>query len=235
MLIHDLKGVPAACKNNLIESKSGNIKSVQTSAFAPVNWSPRCWPSATSRWSSLAGSSSSSWRRTGSASTRSSPAAPTRSSRWAATAGSCSAASRSRAAVNVPVASWHRGGHRRATLLRRWRRQPWVIRLLPWTVKSRMVSRRRWKSWTLLNSCHFLPTFRIVHLAFFFSISATSMLRHPPIPYYWTVPLMLDRSYLVGNLTNSKIAETNALEPLKSWHLCISYLRTSFPNEIWVV
>ncbi len=43
----------------------------------------------------------------------------------------------------------------------------------------------------------------------------------PPDTYYWTVPLILDHSYLVGNLTNSKIAETKALEPLKSWHFCI--------------
>jgi hypothetical protein len=41
-------------------------------------------------------------------------------------------------------------------------------------------------------------------------------LDYPPITYYWTVPLILDHSYLVGNLTNLKIAETNALEPLKS-------------------
>jgi hypothetical protein len=38
----------------------------------------------------------------------------------------------------------------------------------------------------------------------------------PPITYYWTVPLILDHSYLVANLTNSKIAEAKALEPLKS-------------------
>jgi hypothetical protein len=34
-----------------------------------------------------------------------------------------------------------------------------------------------------------------------------------PITYHWTVvtvPLILDHSYLVGNLTNSKIAETKA-------------------------
>ncbi len=37
---------------------------------------------------------------------------------------------------------------------------------------------------------------------------------YPTITYYWTVPLILDHSYLVGNLTNSKIAETKALEPL---------------------
>jgi hypothetical protein len=39
------------------------------------------------------------------------------------------------------------------------------------------------------------------------------------ITYYWTGLLILDgfdHSYLVGNLTNSKIAETKALEPLKS-------------------
>jgi hypothetical protein len=38
----------------------------------------------------------------------------------------------------------------------------------------------------------------------------------PLITYYWTVPLILDHSYLVGYLTNSKIAETKALEALKS-------------------
>jgi hypothetical protein len=32
----------------------------------------------------------------------------------------------------------------------------------------------------------------------------------PPITYYWTVPLILfGQSYLVGNLANSMIAETN--------------------------
>jgi hypothetical protein len=38
----------------------------------------------------------------------------------------------------------------------------------------------------------------------------------PTVTYYWTGLLILDHSYLVGNLTNSKIAETEALEPLKS-------------------
>ncbi len=38
----------------------------------------------------------------------------------------------------------------------------------------------------------------------------------PPITYYWTGLLILDHSYLVRNLTNSQIAETKALEPLKS-------------------
>jgi hypothetical protein len=48
----------------------------------------------------------------------------------------------------------------------------------------------------------------------------------PPITYYWTGLLILDHSYLVGNLTNSRIAETKVLEPLKSWHFCISNFRT---------
>jgi hypothetical protein len=38
----------------------------------------------------------------------------------------------------------------------------------------------------------------------------------PPITYHWTGLLILNHSYLMGNLTNSKIAETKALEPLKS-------------------
>jgi hypothetical protein len=49
---------------------------------------------------------------------------------------------------------------------------------------------------------------------------------YPSISYYWTILLILDHSYLVGNLTNSKIAETKVLEPLKSWHFCISNIRT---------
>jgi hypothetical protein len=39
---------------------------------------------------------------------------------------------------------------------------------------------------------------------------------YPPNTYYWTDLLILDHSYFVWNLTNSKIAETKALEPLKS-------------------
>jgi hypothetical protein len=31
---------------------------------------------------------------------------------------------------------------------------------------------------------------------------------YPPITYYWTVPLILDHSYLVGKLTSSKTADT---------------------------
>jgi hypothetical protein len=38
---------------------------------------------------------------------------------------------------------------------------------------------------------------------------------YPTITYYWAVTLILDHSYLVGNLKNSKIAETKALEPQK--------------------
>jgi hypothetical protein len=45
------------------------------------------------------------------------------------------------------------------------------------------------------------------------------------ITYHWTGLLILDYLYLVGNLTYSKIAETKALEPLESWHFCISNSR----------
>ncbi len=38
---------------------------------------------------------------------------------------------------------------------------------------------------------------------------------YPTITYYWTGLLILDHLNLVGNLTNSKIGETKALEPLK--------------------
>jgi hypothetical protein len=50
--------------------------------------------------------------------------------------------------------------------------------------------------------------------------------KYSPITYYWTVSLILDHSYLVGNSTNPKIVETKALEPLKSWHFCFSNFRT---------
>jgi hypothetical protein len=49
---------------------------------------------------------------------------------------------------------------------------------------------------------------------------------YPAITYYWTGLLILDHSHLVGYLTNSIIAETKALEPLKSWHFRISNFRT---------
>ncbi len=32
--------------------------------------------------------------------------------------------------------------------------------------------------------------------------------RYPPIAYYWTVPLILDNSYLVGKSISLKIADT---------------------------
>jgi hypothetical protein len=35
----------------------------------------------------------------------------------------------------------------------------------------------------------------------------TVFAKYPPITYYWTVSLILDRSYLVGKLTSSKIAD----------------------------
>ncbi len=50
--------------------------------------------------------------------------------------------------------------------------------------------------------------------------TSTSLGWYPPITYYWTCLLILDHSYLVRNLTNSKIAEKKALKPVKSWHFC---------------
>jgi hypothetical protein len=49
---------------------------------------------------------------------------------------------------------------------------------------------------------------------------------YPSITYYWTGLLIWDHSYVVGNFTNSKIAETKPSEPQKSWHFCISNFRT---------
>jgi hypothetical protein len=55
---------------------------------------------------------------------------------------------------------------------------------------------------------------------------------YPTITYYWTGLLILDHSYLVGNLTNSKIAETKALEPLKSWHFVSAiFALVNFPTR----
>jgi hypothetical protein len=54
-------------------------------------------------------------------------------------------------------------------------------------------------------------TFHFLSICF-----STRLLTVPPITYYWTRLLILDHSYLVGNLTNSKTAETKALELLKS-------------------
>ncbi len=60
------------------------------------------------------------------------------------------------------------------------------------------------------------------------------------ITQYTPNHLVLDRSpnigpliYLVGNLTNSKIAEAKAFECLKSWHFFISNFQTcKFPNKM---
>jgi hypothetical protein len=50
-----------------------------------------------------------------------------------------------------------------------------------------------------------------------YTCSATSViLMYSPVTYSWTGLLIWDTSYLVGNMSNSKIAEMKALEPLKS-------------------
>jgi hypothetical protein len=56
--------------------------------------------------------------------------------------------------------------------------------------------------------------------------TSEGLVHYPRITYSWTVHLILYHSYLVGNLKNSTIAKTKALEPLKSWHFCISNFRT---------
>jgi hypothetical protein len=52
-----------------------------------------------------------------------------------------------------------------------------------------------------------------VNDSYYIEISAVGSYRYktrilPPITYYWTVPLILDHSYLFGKLTSSKIADT---------------------------
>ncbi len=60
----------------------------------------------------------------------------------------------------------------------------------------------------------------------FFRFTVLCYIYIPPITYYWTGILILNHSYPVENLTNSKIAEAKALEPLKSLHICISNCQT---------
>ncbi len=64
--------------------------------------------------------------------------------------------------------------------------------------------------------------------------------RVTPGHLYWTVILILVWTTHISlgtwQLTNSKIAVTKALEPLKSWHFCFSNFWTCWsPNKIWVV
>jgi hypothetical protein len=89
---------------------------------------------------------------------------------------------------------------------------------------------------TVLSLLSFLPYHESNHQSLKTTVLYSVPLSNPEITYYWTGLLILDHLYLVGNLTNSKIAETKALEPLKSRHFCISNFRTClFTNQIWVV
>jgi hypothetical protein len=65
----------------------------------------------------------------------------------------------------------------------------------------------------LLANSIFKPKLQLLGASF---IDTWSFEKYHPITYSWTVPLILDRSYLLGNLRNSKIAETKALDHLKS-------------------
>jgi hypothetical protein len=82
------------------------------------------------------------------------------------------------------------------------------------------------KLWAFYRRAFYQCPLLTHHLSFCLHIMVIVYVHYPTITYYWTVSLILDHSYLVGNLTNSKIAETKALEPLKSWHFCISNFRT---------
>jgi hypothetical protein len=82
-----------------------------------------------------------------------------------------------------------------------------------WTKRSQWKEKRWFKIVTKLTDKKTLPSYTLIQ-------------GFTPFTYDWTVTLILDHSYLVGNLTNSKIAETKALEPLKSSHFCISNFRT---------
>jgi hypothetical protein len=65
----------------------------------------------------------------------------------------------------------------------------------------------RWLGW----SCYFLsPRCSSSPSGFFWSVCflCRDTNQYLPITYYWTVPLILDHSYLVGKLTSSKIADT---------------------------
>jgi hypothetical protein len=59
------------------------------------------------------------------------------------------------------------------------------------------------------------PTLFCLHCCAVFDCSKAWIwdYNHLPITYSWTGLLILDHSYLVGSLTNSKITETKALEP----------------------
>jgi hypothetical protein len=66
-------------------------------------------------------------------------------------------------------------------------------------------------TWPILRVCVGIPPCVSVLIKF-----PSQPLYYSQITYYWTGLLISDPSYLVGNLTNSKIAERKALEPLKS-------------------
>ncbi len=76
--------------------------------------------------------------------------------------------------------------------------------------------------WTQNSTCNQNRRCRGLH--WFTALEVTLIL----IAYHWTCLLIMDHSYLVGNLTYSKIAETKPLESLKSWHFCISNFRTCY-------
>ncbi len=81
----------------------------------------------------------------------------------------------------------------------------WVYILAAFRFAFRVATRPQ------IARSYILTCFLFTHI-----LEENFLLKLPPITYYWTSLLILDHSYLVGILTNSKIDETKALEPLKS-------------------
>jgi hypothetical protein len=99
------------------------------------------------------------------------------------------------------------------------RRRPWAQ---SFQSRKGLPLRRRttWTSCALLSYlcitnpiCITFTTTEVPKIRFDLCVIVSSpqsigALIHPPITYYWTVPLILDHSYLVGKSTSSKIADT---------------------------
>ncbi len=93
----------------------------------------------------------------------------------------------------------------------------WVVGGFSCVVSSLSISPSRALSsffFSLVLKTIFSPLSRLMMVtracltlvSFFFRVQGWSRY-YPPITYYWTVPIFLDHSYLVGKITSSKIAD----------------------------
>ncbi len=94
-----------------------------------------------------------------------------------------------------------------------------LVEPVPWLHDQLLKKNRRVVS---VNACvspkvtaHKVTTRTVVYVLLFLEETEKEEINNtyflgilPPITYYWTVPLILDNSYLVGKLTSSKIADT---------------------------